>query len=93
VASQAALCAISVDGSTSLFLEETALQLPGLFYIVVVVFVIIIIIIGKDAISFMQGIYTEWRKKNTFLKWVVVGRVKVGDLPTPPESSAEGSVQ
>ena len=27
-----------------------------------------------------------------FLKWVVVGRVKVGDLPTPPENSTEGSV-
>jgi hypothetical protein len=25
-----------------------------------------------------------------FLKWVVVGRVKVGDLPTPPENSEEG---
>jgi len=37
--------------------------------------------------------YTGWRKKNTFLKWVVVGRVKVDDLPTPPENSAEGSVQ
>ena len=27
-----------------------------------------------------------------FLKWVVVGRVKVGDLPTLPENSTEGSV-
>jgi len=24
-----------------------------------------------------------------FFKWAVVGRVKVGDLPTPPENSAE----
>jgi hypothetical protein len=28
-----------------------------------------------------------------FFKWVVVGRVMVGDLRTPPENSAEGSVQ
>jgi hypothetical protein len=28
-----------------------------------------------------------------FLKWVVVRRVKVGDLPTPPEKSAEESVE
>jgi len=32
-------------------------------------------------------------KRTHVLKWVVVGRVKVGDLPTPPENSAEGSVQ
>jgi len=25
-----------------------------------------------------------------FFKWVVVGRVKVGDLPTPPENSSGG---
>ena len=31
-------------------------------------------------------------KERMFLKWVVVGRVKVGDLPTPPENSTEGSV-
>jgi len=33
------------------------------------------------------------QKERMFLKWVVVGRVKVGDLLTPPEISAEGSVQ
>jgi len=33
------------------------------------------------------------QKERMFLKWVVVGRVKVGDLPNPPENNAEGSVQ
>jgi len=35
----------------------------------------------------------KMQKESMFLKWVVVARVKVGDLPTPPENSAEGSVQ
>jgi len=33
------------------------------------------------------------QKERMFLKCVVVRRVKVGDLPTPPENSAEGSDQ
>jgi hypothetical protein len=33
------------------------------------------------------------QKERMFFKWLVVGKVKVGDLPTPPEKSAEGSVQ
>ena len=37
--------------------------------------------------------YRMAQKERMFLKWVVVGRVKVGDLPTPSENSAEGSVQ
>jgi hypothetical protein len=37
--------------------------------------------------------YQVAQKERLFLKWVVVWRVKVGDLPTPPENSAEGAVQ
>jgi hypothetical protein len=32
------------------------------------------------------------QKEHMFLKWVVVWRVKVSDLPTQPENSTEGSV-
>jgi hypothetical protein len=38
-------------------------------------------------------LYRVVKKECMFLKWVVVRRVKVGDLPTLPENSAEGSVQ
>jgi len=41
----------------------------------------------------MVAKYRVAQKECMFLKWVVVGRVKVGDLPTVPENSAEGSVQ
>jgi len=34
-------------------------------------------------------LYRVAHKERMFLKWVVVGRVKVGDLPTSPENSAE----
>jgi hypothetical protein len=39
--------------------------------------------------------FFKWVVKieSMFFKWVVVGRVKVGALPTPPENSAEGAVQ
>jgi hypothetical protein len=37
--------------------------------------------------------YQVAQKEYMLLKWVVVRRVKVANLPTPPESSAEGSVQ
>jgi hypothetical protein len=41
-----------------------------------------------------MNIYTyRVAQKEHVFKLVVVGRVKVGDLPTPPENSAEGSVQ
>jgi hypothetical protein len=48
---------------------------------------------GTFMITLQKFKSTGWRKKNTFFKWVVVGRVKVGDLPTLPENSAEGPVQ
>jgi hypothetical protein len=35
----------------------------------------------------------EAQKERMFLKWVVVGRVKIGDLTPPEKNSAEGSVQ
>jgi hypothetical protein len=37
--------------------------------------------------------YKVAQKERMFLKWLVVRRVKVGDLPTPAENNAEGSVQ
>jgi len=42
---------------------------------------------------YLCAIYRVAQKERMFLKWVVVGRVKVSDLLTPPENSAEGSVQ
>jgi hypothetical protein len=41
----------------------------------------------------VRHIYRVAQKERLVLKWVVVGRVKVGDLPTLPENSAERSVQ
>jgi hypothetical protein len=40
-----------------------------------------------------KHVFEMGSKKNVFLKWVIVGSVKVGYLPTPPENSAEGSVR